>query len=160
MRRVEPLPDFDLYETLGVEPWADSTTILAAWRAGIAHAHPDRAGGAAGAAATLRAARLNAARDWLLDPVRRASYDSVRFPREPREVPLIDPLGPWPERRPRPRPPASFVPVVALLALMGFLAALVLDPMANTSATALFALSTTILVAYGGWALGRLFLRR
>jgi hypothetical protein len=164
MRAAEPLPEFDPYEALGVEPWADAPTILAAWRAGISHSHPDlrRADDRAHATATAEAARLNVARDWLLDPARRSRYDQARWPRGERvEVPDIDPLGAWPARKPRPRPPASFVPVIAMLALMGWLVALLLDPVANpSSAGALFALSTTILVAYGGWSLGRLFLRR
>jgi DnaJ-class molecular chaperone len=69
----ESIPDFDLYAMLGVAPGADTETIRAAHREAVRRSHPDVAlGDDAGDDATKR---LNVARDWLLDPGRRARYD-------------------------------------------------------------------------------------
>jgi hypothetical protein len=61
-------PGFDPFALLGVPDDADDIVIQLAYRARIREVHPDVAG-PAGLAATKR---LNVARDWLLDPVRRA----------------------------------------------------------------------------------------
>ena len=72
----ESIPDFDLYAVLGVAPDADDEAIRAAHREGVRLAHPDVAPG--GDATDDLAKRLNVARDWLTDPVRRARYDESR----------------------------------------------------------------------------------
>jgi curved DNA-binding protein CbpA len=61
-------PAFDPYEVLGVSRDADEIVIQLAHRARIRTAHPDLAG----PAGLETAKRLNVARDWLLDPARRA----------------------------------------------------------------------------------------
>lgn len=71
----ESIPDFDLYAELGVAPDADADAIRTAHREAVRQVHPD-----------VRvdddeddeAKRLNVARDWLTDPVRRARYDESR----------------------------------------------------------------------------------
>jgi len=154
VRHLRPLPDFDCYAELGVEPWADRDTIDRAWRDGIRDAHPDAALEPQRAAATARAARLNIAREWLVDPVLRAQYDAVRWPRGARPAPEIDPLGPWPARPRRPGAPASIAPAIALLATMGLLTALVLGPgPGNLGASALALLCLLLLAFYAAWAL-------
>lgn len=124
--------------------------------------HPDAVGGAdASGAATLRAARLNVAREWLLDPRRRAEYDAVRWPRHARPAPEIDPLGAWPARRARPRPPASLAPALTLIATMGLLAALVLGPGPNNLGAAALAVLCLVLIGfYSGLTLLRVVGRR
>src|SRR5262245_58367248 len=112
VRRTVPLPDFDCYAELGVEPWADDATIEAAWRNGR------RIGQRQGFdpttdVAVAAFARLETAHEWLSDPSRRSRYDEARWPRAPLPVvPDIDPLGAWPARRPRPRPPSWLVPSI------------------------------------------------
>lgn len=161
MRHAQPLPDFDCYAELGVEPWADQEAVERAWRERMRVAHPDAAGAADPGAATLRATRLNVARDWLLDSRRRAEYDAVRWPRHARPAPEIDPLGPWPPRRGRPRPPASFAPALTLVAFMGLLAALVLGPgPGNLGAAALAVLCLVLIGFYSGLTLLRVVGRR
>ena len=61
-------PGFDPFEVLGVGRDADSVLIQLAYKARIRQAHPD----IVGAAGLAQAKRLNAAREWLLDPIRRA----------------------------------------------------------------------------------------
>ncbi len=68
----EQLPDFDLYAELEVSERASLETIGAAYRSLQLRNHPDRVGPGAGD----RAVRLNVARDWLTDPLRRARYDA------------------------------------------------------------------------------------
>ncbi|HET7728350.1 MAG TPA: DnaJ domain-containing protein [Candidatus Limnocylindrales bacterium] len=161
MRRPQPLPDFDCYAELGVEPWAGAETIERAWRDAMRVSHPDAAGGTDAVAATLRAARLNIAREWLLDARRRAEYDAIRWPRHARPAPEIDPLGAWPARQPRPRPPASIAPALALLATMGLLAALVLGPGPNNLGAAALAVLCLVLIGfYSGITLLRVVGRR
>jgi DnaJ-class molecular chaperone len=70
------LPSFDCYRTLGVPATATVDEIEAAFRAAAKREHPDLHEDAA--AATLRMQRLNVARDWLTDPIRRARYDAAR----------------------------------------------------------------------------------
>ena len=83
-------PGFDPYEVLGVGPDADEIVIQLAYKARIREAHPD----IAGAAGLEQTKRLNVARDWLLDPERRAR---LRAPRSVRPAPE-------PEAVPRGRP--------------------------------------------------------
>lgn len=61
-------PGFDPYAELGVGIEADAIVIQLAYRARIREVHPDLAG----SAGLDHAKRLNVARDWLLDPHRRA----------------------------------------------------------------------------------------
>ena len=72
----ESIPDFDLYAALGVAPGADAETIRAAHRDAVRRAHPDVVLGSE--AGDDEAKRLNVARDWLIDPARRARYDESR----------------------------------------------------------------------------------
>ncbi len=79
-------PGFDPYQVLGVGRDADEVVVQLAYRARIRDAHPD----VAGAAGLEQAKRLNVARDWLLDPERRAQLEPRRAtsasppPRAPR----------------------------------------------------------------------------
>ena len=59
---------FDPYQVLGVGVDADEVVVQLAYRARIRAVHPD----VAGSAGLEQTKRLNAARDWLLDPNRRA----------------------------------------------------------------------------------------
>jgi Flp pilus assembly protein TadB len=95
---LDPLPEFDLYAELDIAPGADVVAIERAWRAGVRSVHPDRARKGEERAATQRTARLNIAREWLMDPAKRARYDELRRPSPRVEIPYIDPLGAWPER--------------------------------------------------------------
>lgn len=70
---TEPIPAFDLYGELEVSERASLETIQAAYRSLQLRHHPDRVGAGAGE----RATRLNIARDWLVDPERRARYDAA-----------------------------------------------------------------------------------
>ena len=87
-------PGFDPYEVLDVGPDADEIVIQLAYKARIREAHPD----VAGEAGLERTKQLNIARDWLLDPERRAM---LRAPRQ------AAPTAPEPEpmRRRGPRVP-------------------------------------------------------
>ena len=67
----ETLPRFDLYGELEVSPFASVGTIESAYRSLVKQHHPDVAAGD-----ESRIKRLNLAREWLTDPVRRQSYDS------------------------------------------------------------------------------------
>ena len=67
-------PGFDPYEVLGVGRDADEVVVQLAYRVRIREAHPD----VAGPAGLEQTKRLNVARDWLLDPERRALLDGVR----------------------------------------------------------------------------------
>jgi hypothetical protein len=66
------LPAFDIYLELGLAPTADRSQIRAAYRRAAKEAHPDVSDVAG---STARMARINAARDVLLDEDRRAEYD-------------------------------------------------------------------------------------
>jgi hypothetical protein len=65
------IPPFDLYEELEVSRQATPSVIEAAHRALVKRYHPD----VSTSADLEKITRLNIARDWLLDPVRRARYD-------------------------------------------------------------------------------------
>ena len=153
MAAPERIPEFDLYAELGVEPGADAAAVERAWRARVREAHPDRASDEA--MATKRTARLNLAREWLLDPSRRLRYDELRQPGvlPGVEMPPIDPLGAWPERRRRPRPPASLAPVVASGSLCVLLTMLMVGVANSVVTLAVTALALTLLVFYGLLAL-------
>ena len=70
-----------------VAPDADAAAIERAWRAGVRSVHPDRALSGDERAATTRTARLNIAREWLMDPTKRARYDLLRRPGPRIEIP-------------------------------------------------------------------------
>ena len=72
---TESVPSFDLYAILNVSPDASTETVVAAHRALIRTAHPDRD---STPGAVDRTKRLNVARDWLADPARRRQYDIAR----------------------------------------------------------------------------------
>jgi DnaJ-class molecular chaperone len=72
---TEPIPDFDLYGTLGVPRGTPPNAVVAAYRGLIRRAHPDVS---SEAGSSERSKQLNIARDWLVDPVRRARYDAAR----------------------------------------------------------------------------------
>jgi DnaJ-like protein len=95
---LDPIPEFDLYAELAIEPGADALAVERAWRARVRSVHPDRASVGKEREATQRTARLNIAREWLMDPSRRARYDEVHRPVRKVEIPYIDPLGAWPAR--------------------------------------------------------------
>lgn len=67
------IPSVDLYGELGIDAGASTEAIEAAYRALMKRHHPDRAG----PGGLARAKRLNLARDWLVDPERRARYDAA-----------------------------------------------------------------------------------
>lgn len=71
------LPAFDIYAELGIASSASRAEIRAAYRLVAKAAHPDVSGPADAPFATARMARINAARDVLLDPDRRAEYDML-----------------------------------------------------------------------------------
>ncbi len=74
-----PMPTLDPYRTLLVHPEADAEIIQAAYRKLAQRYHPDVAGSPDAAA---RMAELNAARDLLADPERRAAYDRAAARRD------------------------------------------------------------------------------
>lgn len=101
----EQLPDFDPYEVLGLDVSATVIEVELAWRAAQRQHHPD----VAGADALMMSKRINVARDWLRDPVRRARLPP---PRPDGHEPEPSAGGPEPTKgRPRaaspPRPPRS-----------------------------------------------------
>ena len=130
-------------------------------------AHPDAAGSDVDAAMTAqrttRAARLNVARDWLTDPVRRARYDEVRFSGSgpgagPDPFPPIDPLGAWPARPPRPTGPGPGV--FASLGLMAVLYALIVGIGSDFLSLAAFFMGAILIAFYGLLAVLGLFRSR
>ena len=68
------IPGVDLYLEFDVGPEATTDEIEAAYRALMKRHHPDHAG----PEGLARSKRLNLARDWLVDPERRARYDASR----------------------------------------------------------------------------------
>jgi hypothetical protein len=160
MSRSDPLPAFDLYGELGVPPTAGRIEIEAAWRAEMRRTHPDVAG--ATPATTARAARLNIARDWLLDQGRRATYDEIRVGRTgpragpQRPLPDIDPLGPWPARRRAHRTSGPGAGLPAALGTMAVLVSLVLGP-GSIVAGGAFLLGVLLLTLAGLMAFFTLF---
>jgi curved DNA-binding protein CbpA len=67
------LPDFDPYRELEVDASASLETIEAAYKSLMKRHHPDKGA----VVSAQRAKRLNIARDWLTDPVRRATFDQA-----------------------------------------------------------------------------------
>ena len=98
------LPAFDIYLELGLAPTADRAQIRAAYRQAAKEAHPDVSDTAG---STARMARINAARDVLLDLDRRAEYDRQHrlLSREPTRGPRT--AGPRTGTRRRAGTPAA-----------------------------------------------------
>jgi len=151
---LDPIPEFDLYAELKVAPFADADAIERAWRAGVRSVHPDRAQSGNERAATARTARLNIAREWLMDPSKRARYDLLRRPGPRIELPDIDPLGSWPTR-PRRRPPhwLTILSQVVLVSVVIVTVTLLLGPGSNVVTIVAFLLSAVIVV-FGGLYVG------
>lgn len=149
-----PLPAFDLYLELGVAPDADAAAIERAWRLRVRSAHPDRAGSEE-RAATEQTARLNVAREWLIDPVRRAQYDQLRRPGPRAVIPDIDPLGAWPARtRSRSSSWRTFVTQAPVLVALLIVAVTVIVGIGSNVVTIVaFDLSLVTLAWYGLYAL-------
>lgn len=154
MPPLDPIPEFDLYAELKVAPFADADAIERAWRAGVRSVHPDRAQSGNERAATARTARLNIAREWLMDPSKRARYDLLRRPGPRIELPDIDPLGSWPTR-PRRRPPhwLTILSQVVLVSVVIVTVTLLLGPGSNVVTIVAFLLSAVIVV-FGGLYVG------
>jgi hypothetical protein len=151
---LDPIPEFDLYAELNVAPFADADAIERAWRAGVRSVHPDRAVTGDERAATTRTARLNIAREWLMDPTKRARYDLLRRPGPRIEIPTIDPLGGWPTR-PRRRPPhwLTFLSQAVLVAVVIATVTLAIGPGTNLLTLVAFLVSA-IVVMFGGLYVG------
>jgi curved DNA-binding protein CbpA len=84
----EPVFRGDPYAVLDIEMTASAAAIKRRWRELAREHHPDRAAGLDQADAqhmTTRMARINAAYDFLRDPVRRARYDASPQGRRARE---------------------------------------------------------------------------
>lgn len=79
---------FDPYRVLQVHPEADAEIIQVAYRKLAQRHHPDVA---TDPEAARRMAELNAARDLLLDPTARATYDRERVPAQGRPAPAETP---------------------------------------------------------------------
>lgn len=115
------LPAFDCYHTLGVPMTASGVEIEAAFRAAAKREHPDLR--ADTAEATLRMQRLNIAREWLTDPVRRERYDATRGARQTGGTPAdrfdAFPPGAWSTAdEPLERRGSQAGPAMASVALM------------------------------------------
>jgi len=151
---LDPIPEFDLYAELSIPPDADPRAIERAWRAGVRSVHPDRAGGIDERAATTRTARLNIAREWLMDPAKRARYDLLRRPGPTIDLPHIDPLGSWPVRA-RPRRPYWLTTMMRIITVGLVLVTVTLGLGISTNAGTvfLFALGMAAVLFFGTWAL-------
>ena len=139
---MQDVPRFDLYGTLGVPETATREEIEVAFRAAAKRHHPDTSPDPSGA--TARMQQLNVARDWLTDPARRRRYDQIRgVGRDGVALPTFDPLGDWPENLgPSQQPaPASVMPAIALIAMMGLLATVTVGIGSSLITIALFALA-------------------
>lgn len=154
MRPLDPIPEFDLYAELNVDAYADAAAIERAWRAGVRSVHPDRARTGDERAATTRTARLNIAREWLMDPSKRARYDLLRRPGPRIELPDIDPLGSWPAR-PRRRPPQwlTILSQAVVVSVVIVTVTLLLGPGSNILTIIAFLLSAVVVV-FGGLYVG------
>ncbi len=154
MPPLDPIPEFDLYAELNVDAFADAGSIEQAWRAGVRSVHPDRALTGDQRAATARTARLNIAREWLMDPSKRARYDQLRRPGPTIEMPKIDPLGAWPAR-PRRRPPhwLTILSQAVFASVMIATVTLALGPGTNILTLVAFLVSA-IVVMFGGLYVG------
>lgn len=148
MRPLDPIPEFDLYAELKVASDADAGAIERAWRAGVRSVHPDRALSGNERAATARTARLNIAREWLMDPSKRARYDLLRRPGPRVEIPKVDPLGSWPVRsRPRRSSRATFV-VQGLPAFLSIGLVTLLVGLGTANLTAMLAFGLVLFLLY------------
>ena len=108
---ADEIPDFDLYKVLEVDTEASTETIEAAHRSLIRQFHPDHLPDRGDALDHTK--RLNVARDWLTDPVRRSEYDRARARRSrmtssgvgaASTPPKASPSGTTPKRSEPPKP--------------------------------------------------------
>ena len=154
----DPVPEFDLYEALGVPLDADAQAIDRAWRNRVRATHPDRASSAGDRQATEQTARLNIARDWLTDESRRRRYDELRRPLPGTQIPDLDPLASWPARPPVPSNPGSVMQIALALASLLVLVVMVRVGIGTSYFTvAAFGISLVLMVYFGllllfGWA--------
>ena len=148
MPPLDPIPEFDLYAELKVAPFADAGAIERAWRAGVRSVPPDRALTGNERAATARTVRLNIAREWLMDPSKRARYDLLRRPGPTVELPNVDPLGSWPARS---RPHRSSRVTFVLQGLPAFLSiglVTLLVALGTANLTAMLAFGLVLFLLY------------
>jgi len=146
----DAIPEFDLYAEVGVPFDADARTIEDAWRARVQAHHPDRARLGSDREATERTAHLNIAREWLVDPIKRARYDRLRRPQTRVDLPEIDPLASWPERRSSPpgRSGATWL-IPGSVALLVLIATVVVGIGTSLVTVAAFSLSLILLTYFG-----------
>ena len=151
MPPLDRMPEFDLYAELHVAHDADARAIEQAWRAGVRSVHPDLATVVDERTATTRTVRLNIAREWLMDPSKRARYDLLRRPGPTVDIPVVDPLGSWPARQRRPRPSLmGFLMRGILVSTIVIAAITVIVGIGSSVLTvAIFAASLLTLVAFG-----------
>ncbi len=150
MPPLDPMPEFDLYAELNVAHDADARAIEQAWRAGVRSVHPDRASTVDERVATTRTVRLNIAREWLMDPTKRARYDLLRRPGLKAEVPTVDPLGSWPARPRRRRPSLLGFLMKGLVVSMSIVVITVIVGIGSSVVTAIvFGASLLTLVTFG-----------
>jgi hypothetical protein len=97
---------------------------------------------------------LNIAREWLMDPTKRARYDLLRRPGPRIVIPTIDPLGSWPARSRR-RPPnwLTFLAQAVLVSIVVVTVTLLLGPGTNLLTLVAFLLGS-IVVMFGGLYVG------
>jgi hypothetical protein len=149
------------YTTLGLDAAATEDDIRAAYRRRAAQVHPDLQPPEKRAAAEEAMKRLNAARDILLDPRRRAAYD-YRFGQRSSAY-----AEPRPERPPRPtyatyvyarayaRPRRSAGSSVRLMSLLGLIFAFGLALIVAPEMLVVFAqvlwIAAGIVLVIGSW---------
>lgn len=150
---LDPMPEFDLYAELNVAYDADVQAIERAWRASVRFVHPDVARSGEERSATTRTVRLNLAREWLIDPSKRARYDLLRRPGRTVELPDVDPLGSWPERPRRRRPSLVAFLVRGILVGLAIMATIFVVGIGSSVATVVvFGASLAIVMLFGLYA--------
>jgi hypothetical protein len=145
----DAFPEFDLYAEVGVPFDADARSIEEAWRMRVRENHPDRARPGNDREATERTARLNIAREWLVDPDKRARYDRLRRPQTTAEMPAIDPLAAWPERHSSSARSGAAWLIPGLVALVVLIATVVVGIGTGPVIVGAFALSLVLLTYFG-----------
>ncbi len=149
MPPLDPLPTFDLYAELGVPYEAGVDVIERGWRERVRKSHPDLSSSNEGGDATARTARLNIAREWLIDPAKRARYDSLRRPAARDPLPVTDTLAQWPNRRSPATLGRTGTVVVAVVALVVLAATVAVGIGTNAVTVGAFAMSLMMLVYFG-----------
>ena len=92
---VQPrIPDFDVFEVLGVTPDDPPEAVKAAWRRAVKEHHPDTSGGS-----DEQIKRINVAYEWLRDPTLRQTLLLATGGRpDRRPVVAAGPAAVWPVR--------------------------------------------------------------